>query len=128
MFNADKDYKNISNWWKARAGWEPVPLDMLPKFGIIAHDNEHDYCAIWLYPMSGGLGMMEWLVSNPESPQKVRRESLGFILEGITDVAKHIGITRIFSTLKHERLEKLYQEKGFKITDTGVTHFMKEVE
>jgi len=130
LFDAKEDHKNISEWWRARKGWQPIPVTMLSDLGIIAYDDEHDYCAVWLYPTGPGkeLAWMEWLVSNPKAPVKERREALGLVIDHAAKIAKELGITKIFTSIKHEKLEKLYQEKGFKITDTGVTHLIKEVE
>lgn len=126
LFDVRGDYQDACEWWREH-GWTPCPADHLSPTGLIVFDQCHKYCAGWLYVTSSGFAWFEFLVSNPQSPIKKRKRALELIVEHVLEVARGCGVKTVFTSLKNKNLEKLYQQKGFVVTDRGVTHLIARV-
>jgi hypothetical protein len=77
-FNLDKDYQDIKGWFehfKKKDVHCPLP-DMLSSDGIITEYYNQKVCAGFLYTTNSNIAMIEFMISNPEAPTKLRKESL----------------------------------------------------
>lgn len=118
----EKDYPILHSWW-TRHGWTPVAFEMLPKIGYIVND----VCAGFLYVSDSKLCHLEWLVSDPESEKTKRSDSLNILIDTLCLTAKEYGCKFVFTTSNNEVLIKRLQNRGFSVSDVGVTHLIKGV-
>jgi N-acetylglutamate synthase-like GNAT family acetyltransferase len=123
LFCVERDYKDVSEWWVARR-WNPVPVDHLPASGLMVEDDNHKYCAGWLYMSGTKFGWFEWLVANPSAPLKKKKMAMELLVSEIMTRAKAAGISSIFSSSNNKNVIKLYESKGFVCTDRDVTHLI----
>lgn len=123
-FQRESDYGTVETWWKGH-GWPAVPLEMLPKLGMVAV-NEGEPCAAgWVYlDNSTGVGMMEWLVSNPANPMKVSAVALGRLVDCLKGAAHALGYGAILASCRQESLSRLMEREGFTRTDEEVIHLL----
>ena len=128
-FNKEADYSKVSAWWQEH-GWSPVPVQFLPKLGIVSFNSRHDCAAAWLYMDNSGSGicMLEWMVTNPEIPARDALLGIKAVTEFITSAAKEMGYTFMFTTCKQESLAKVHEKHGFQRTDSGMIHFYKSLQ
>lgn len=115
-------YPVIEKWWTGH-GWPAVPEQILPKLGVVAKWKEQPVAAAWLYmDNSIGVSMMEWIVSNPEAPQRAVGIAICSIVEFLKAEAKSLGYGVMLSTCQQESLSKLLCRQGFEVTDRNVIH------
>lgn len=120
----ESDYPMVSEWWVAHA-WPAVPYKFLSRFGLIALDeNDTPLCAGWLYLTSSGFAWMEYLVSNPGAPLKVKARGIECLTSRLISEAKNFGAHALFTSVKHRSLIRLYQRLGFAVGDTGMTNMV----
>jgi len=113
------DYEELCRWWSAH-GWEPVPFAFLP-IGFLVEEDGIFHSAGFLYiDKTAPIGMLEWVVTNPNNSPRQSYKSLGFLLENITGFAVNNGICAVYSKLVSSGLEKLYNKHGFLSGDTAV--------
>lgn len=123
----DADYRFVSNWW-ALHNWPAVPRQYLPKTGVIVeNDSGLPICAGFLYKTDSKLAWVEYIVSDPLSDTIERGQALDTLINAIIEMAKSMEFEALFTSSVHERLKARYQEHGFIATDTGVTHFVRNL-
>ncbi len=126
-FEFERDYEEISTWWKAH-GWSPVSPDLLPKRGFVAEYDGVKVCAIWLYLTDSKLALCEYLISNPQSDKTIRRDAIRRVTNKALRVAKDQGFRICWTFFNHPGLVKTYGDLGFTETDKGLTHMIKHLE
>jgi len=47
-FDPFADYEMVCEWWRGH-GKDPIPLELLPNCGMVAHDEDYDLMAGWVY-------------------------------------------------------------------------------
>lgn len=114
----------VAGWW-VHHGWPAVPSAILPKFGIVAHNEEKDLGAAWLYmDNSVGVCWMEWLVTSPaclgRMPIKVIRIIAGFLKSRALDMDYGVMMT----TARQASLVRVLESNGFTKSDEGMTHLI----
>lgn len=114
------DYETIKGWWRTHK-WVPIPLDFLPKTGLIVDD----YCSGFLYKTDSKIAILEFIISNPNTDKIKRADALDLLIDGLCVEAKNSGYDAIFSYLVHPNLIERYKKHNFIITDTDVTNFMR---
>jgi len=121
-FNYDTDYKEVSRWWIA-GKFVPITEGCLPENGLIVPD----LCAGWLYKTDSCIGILEWLVGNPDALWDERGYAQDLVISSLKQLAKDFGMEALFTYCKHERLMKRYEDHGFKKTDENVTNFIGRI-
>lgn len=120
-----KDYPQICEWARARK-FEIPPRSRLPLSGFVAEQDGIKYAAVWLY-VSGGMGFFEWLVTNNKSPIRGRKVAIEALIDFVKANAAQAGVEAIFSSLSNENLVKLYESKGFQVTEGKMTNLVMKV-
>ena len=116
----DGDYDAICSWWVDH-GWAPVPSYLLPDGWIVEDETGVAKCAGFLYRDSTApVGMMEWVVSNPENTPMGSYKALSLLISEVLKNATASGCRIVYSKLVHEGLERLYNKHGFITGDTSV--------
>lgn len=127
MVDIETDYPVVSEWWKAH-GWPSVPQAMLPKLGIMVERNGDPCLAGWLYmDNSCGVSMLEWVVSNPETPPRDVLRSIEHLTCAIKLCAAQNGYHSMLTSCKQESLARAYEKNGFTRTDDSMKHLSTTV-
>lgn len=116
VWDRETDYEELVRWWKSH-GWDALPNEDLPDTGFIANDTA--FACLYI-DIHGRFAMLEWLVTNPDSSARQCLKSINEVLDRCLDMCREIGVKRVYSVLKNENLEKLYQKHGFIKGDTQV--------
>jgi hypothetical protein len=123
MFNVEQDYPVVSDWWTAHK-WPPVPAHALSSFGMVAEEETLPLCAAWLYITNSSFSLIEFAVSNPSAPLKLRAAGLELLLQRLIKEAIGFGSRQIFTSLQSKSLIRLYCKQGFQIGDTNMTNLI----
>lgn len=123
-----EDYPTLEGWWQGH-GWSPVPLQILPRLGIIAEMHTgaeiQPTAAAWLYmDNSVGVAMLEWMVADPKANPRTVLKALNATIDFLKERAKELRYTVILGTCRQESLSKLLQKQGFHVTDSGMIHHL----
>lgn len=117
------DYATLSQWWEAY-NWTPPPEDSLPSSGIVVEG----VCAGFLYITNSKMGIMEWIVGNPDASKEARAEAIEKTITAIQGMARGFGIKYLFSSIKHPNLIEHYERAGFVKTDTDMINFIGRLD
>ena len=128
---SNDDYSILVEWWKFWRFFPPTQ-DILPNNGlsglVITDENDNMICAGFLYATNSPIAWIEFIVSNPNvKDKKVRKESLTFLIQELTNLAKENNFKVIYSSLKNENLMNKYLECGFKKAGTNTTEMIKSI-
>jgi hypothetical protein len=124
MFEKEKHYAEICEWWKAR-NWPPVREDGLSSFGMLAEKDGIHLCAGWLYVTNSSFFWVEWLVTNPRAPLKIRTIGLECLLERLVKEGQGFGGRIAFSSVKALGLVRLLKRHNFVESDFNMTNMVK---
>ena len=114
------DYKMLTKWWVDN-DWTPVAEDCLPKTGLIV-----DECAAgFLYATDSNIAWLEWVVADKFAEKLKRSRAIDALIYELCEAARIQGFKLIFTSVKHDRLEKRYLNQGFNKGDTGVTQMIR---
>jgi hypothetical protein len=117
-----QDHKTVATWWEGH-GWQAIPLDALPARGLIVPE----LAAGFLYQTDSNIGIMEWIVSNPQATPRKAYEAIQDIVSGLHMMAKDMGCKSILTFARHRGLIRLYEKSGFVKTDENMTHMIMGV-
>lgn len=117
----DNLYQVISKWWIAQS-WQVMPKDALSQRGYIVYENEKPIVAGFLYKdETSSLGMIGWIISNPETTHDERDKALDKLILHIEAIAKVIGVKLLLTFMKHENLiKKLIQHSYITLGDGSI--------
>ena len=114
------DYEKICSWWE-RHGWPSIPLDFLPKTGIIVDD-----CAAgFIYSTDSSVCLLEFVVVDPRIEKTKRRLALDCLLCEVEKIAKNQGFKIIFTSVSHKGLIERYKTNGYSVSDNNMTNLIK---
>jgi len=119
-FDKDKHYDTICSWWEKHQ-WPKIPLTMLPQTGYIVDD----LCAGFLYQTDSNIAWLEFIISNPESTKDDRSKALDILIDRLSEDARGMGFTMIFSSINHSNLINKYEKNGFNIADKNMTNMVR---
>lgn len=117
----DNLYGVICGWWAAR-GWPVLPKESLPKTGYIAFIEEKPIAAGFILKFEEiPIGMLEWIVSDPDTSHKERSEAISELMDHMISESKNIGIRILGASISNMRLKEKYLQKGFLVSDEAVS-------
>lgn len=123
VFDFQKDYPAIVGWWQTH-GFPPVPEAMLPVHGLMVEVDGLPLAAGFVYRTDSLMGWMEFLVSNPDAGIKIRSVALDTLIDGLTRVAKELGIQHMITTTNRSGLVRRLEKNGFQVGDTQTTQLI----
>lgn len=103
-FNVHEDMIHI-NTWLTKHNMPTVTRLALPEIGYIAWEHSKPIGAAFLRRCEGGLGIVDSLISNPDSSSELRHIALDALINRIVEISpKHkvtmlLGYTKDSSTL-----------------------------
>jgi hypothetical protein len=118
------DYATAAAWWQAHA-FPPVPEPVLPALGMVAEQGGAALAMAWIYlDNSVGVGMMEWIVSNPANPPKISAVAIAHTVRCLRSAAAALDYHVILASCRQESLARLIERAGFQRTDSGMIHLV----
>lgn len=125
-FDEQKHYKTICEWWKWWK-WPELPLESLPKTGLVACVDESPVCAGWVYRTDSNICWMEWIISNPQAGKAERHAAIELLLDALTESAELMGYKVIFTSARNQHLIRRLNGRGFAVTDREMTNLTKVI-
>ena len=125
-FDFEKDYKDVSSWWKSQ-GWPVLSRDMLSDDGFIAYDDNKKYAATWVYKTNSPIYIMEWLVGNPDVDYSLRKQGIVLVVEMSSLFAKESGAKSLLTMTSNERFAEKLEELKFNETDRNMIHYIRSL-
>lgn len=112
QFDREIDYPLICGWWKAHER-EPLPLEMLPKLGVVVLKGHHPQAALWLYmDNSVGVCFLERAVTRPGLTLEKSKVALSMGIDFLKREAAELGYGVMFLRT-YPALARFAKELGF---------------
>lgn len=128
MVDIETDYPVVSEWWKAHGWPHPLPMQMVPKLGIMVERNGDPCLAGWVYmDNSCGVCMLEFVVGNPATPPRDVFRAIEHLTAAARLCASQNGYHTMLTYCKTMSLAKAFQKNGFQLTDDGMKHLIIKV-
>ena len=111
------DYDSIlTKWWK-NWRWTSPPKDFLPENGeggFIVYEEDIPVCAGYIYITNSKVGWCDWIISNFEYKDKIKREqALIYLISVLTNTLKLSGCKYSYALLKSKSLTQHYEKNGY---------------
>ncbi len=126
FFEPEKHYFEIKSWWKFH-NWSCVPLNHLPKIGIVVYTGDKMACAAWLYQTDSAICIIDWVIANPEIRKQERTDCLDFLITALKDAAFSLGFGSIFTFTRHSLLISRLEKHNFKNTSDGMVNLILNI-
>jgi hypothetical protein len=123
MFDPELHYPEVVEWWKYYA-WPKVEKDALSTFGMMVVHDGQNLCAGWLYVTNSQFCIIEWLVTNPYAPLKIRVQGLECLVERLVKEGQGFGKRLAFTSVKSRGLIRMLKKRGFGISENGMTNMV----
>jgi hypothetical protein len=121
----DELYEVVCGWW-AKRGWPEIPRNMIGPDLYVAFIGEKPIMSAVLYKAEGSsYGMLEWILSAPESSKEERDSVFDGLMDHFTELAKSKGIAGLQNFTNHKRLKERLLRNGFFETDQKMSGFFK---
>ena len=125
------DYETILvNWWKDWR-WTPPPKDFLPdngEGGFIVYDNDIPVCAGYIYITNSSVGWCDWIISNFEYKDKIKRkQALKELIDILTRTLELSNCKYAYALIKSDSLIKHYKENGYVEGDQYTKEMIKKL-
>jgi len=116
------DYPIVCEWWSMHK-WPNIPASMLPSTGFIIDK----VCAGFLYKTDSTIGILEFIISNPNSDVQIRSNGLNLLIETLVAEAKVNGMSAIFTSVNNNKLINRYKDLGFTESDKNITNMVRVI-
>ncbi len=127
----EDDWGTLIQWWDAWPEWDAPPKDFLPdngKGGYIVFDGEIPVCAGYIYFTNSKVGWCDWIVSNFNYKDKVKRkEALKFLVSILTEALTQGGCKFSYALLKSKSLVSIYKDLGYVNGDKDYSEMIKKL-
>jgi hypothetical protein len=125
------DYEEVlCKWWKDWR-WTPPNRDFLPENGeggFIVYDKDVPVCAGYVYVTNSKVGWCDWIVSNFEYKDKVKRkEALDLLIGTLTNTLKLNGCKYSYALIKSKSLISTYVNNGYTEADSYNKEMIKKL-
>lgn len=123
LFDLDKDYELISNWWNERKQ-TIIPKEFLNQYGVMAFVDNKPIGVMWLFPVLGcNWSIIRFPITNIESTIEQRDLAMDAIFDNLISMSKLLKCTHIFCTTNHPGLIKRLEDQGMTMTSENCKHF-----
>jgi len=111
------DYEEILvNWWKEWR-WTAPSRDFLPENGeggFIVYDGDTPVCAGYIYITNSKVGWCDWIISNFQYKDKLKRKkALDSLISTLTNALKINGCKYSYALIKSKSLINCYVNNGY---------------
>lgn len=115
----------FSGWWLGH-GTQVVPVDVLPKCGVLVVDDTGPLAVAWLYmDNSVGVAWLGWVTTNPAITPWKATAALHVLLGAAEVVAKGMDYGCLFTMTDRPGLSRWLVREGFSANHAGMTQFFK---
>ena len=120
-----KDYSTISNWCKQYDWDNAIPIEALPKVGIIVIDKE-PMCAAGLFiDKTSKLSFMWGIFSNPNVGKIKLYKAMKMCINEIKKEAKRNKLSFVYSVTGENALHKLYNKnKDMMLCENNINSYI----
>lgn len=112
LFDLERDYEPLTEWYSAW-GYCPIPIELLPPYGMIVSNDGEDIGAVWLYITDGKIGLLEGGVLNPWAPKSKRRGAHAFLIKKMTELAQEKGCLCVWVISKDQYITSVCKKQDF---------------
>lgn len=112
LYEPRKHFTLVYGWWKAHRN-SSLDLDSLSGSGLVAYQDEKPVAAAWLFMSNGKVAQIGWPVVNPDSGMKQKTEAITLLIQGLSQLAKDQGYTRMMTFSSSSGLTRKFQKEGF---------------
>lgn len=121
----DELYQIVCGWWE-KHGWPVIPKNMLGNDGYMIFIGEKPIMSAYLYKAeNASYGMIEWVLSNPESTHEERTQVFDLLMDHLAVLAKDKKIACVQMFAKNKRLEDRLVKSGFSKSGEGLSGYFK---
>lgn len=121
-FGAVKHYDIVCKWWMSQ-NWPTVPLDHLPRTGLVVNLSGAPAAAVWIFQSDSAFCWIAFPIAGKHIRKKARARVLSELIASAKKTAKAMGYASALMSLRNGCFEKRIMEQGFVPTDRGVTHY-----
>lgn len=122
-FFSEEDYSMVCTWWEDWR-WPLIPLQSLPKTGVIVSNGEKDICAAWIYKTDSNLCWIDWFISDRHASRQERKGTIELLIQICKGVAKDMGFDVAFCSVRNQSLIKKIESAGFIGKEEAMTNFI----
>lgn len=111
----EEDYDLLVSWWK-QWRWTAPPRDFLPQNGtggVMIEKDGKQVVAGFIYLTNSAVAWSEFIISNFDYKEPDRHEAIKFLISELSSIAKDCGVKYVYTVVKNQSLQKLYQEIGY---------------
>lgn len=125
---ADKEDYNLVlvKWWK-EWGFPVPPAGCLPQRGVMVSDAGGDLYGGYLYVTDGGIGWLEWVVSDRKAAVARKRGALEFLTEVLASLAREAGMKMVFTSTVLPGFVNGLKQCGFEVGDRNIVQLIKMI-
>jgi hypothetical protein len=124
----EEDYDLLVSWWK-QWRWTAPPRDFLPQNGtggVMIEKDGKQVVAGFIYLTNSAVAWSEFIISNFDYKESDRHEAIKFLISELSRIAQDCGAKYVYTVVKNQSLQKLYQEIGYTNGSQKVTEmFLK---
>jgi len=122
----EKDYPTFERWWVKHQG-VTVPMNILPKLGVVAEQDGRGIAAAWLYMANCGTGVCwaSWHVTNPAIPPKTAEAGLREVQGHLERLAKEMGYGIMFTQTNRPSLIRWFKLRNFIANHTNCVQLFR---
>lgn len=120
-----EDYNGVlTRWW---GEWEfpAPPVECLPERGIVVSDKQGDLYAGFLYLTDGGIGWIEWVVSDRKATPARKRGALEYLTGLLSGMAREEGMLLVFTSTNRPGFVNGLKKCGFVPGDSNMHQLVK---
>lgn len=112
-----RDFEEL-NAWRVKRGLEVVKFEELPESGLVVFKEEGESnIAMGFLRKAEDLGILDSMVTNPESSSADRDFALDILFVKLMDMAIFHGFTWVMGTTNNENMIKRSEKFNFKKSD-----------
>lgn len=126
FIDLDNDYSDICSWWE-QYKYPNIPKDMLSTTGFIVESDNKKLLAGWVYHTNSNVGMLEFVVGNPEFKGEIRDKAFEVFFDVVFKYTELSSIKNIISTTSHNTMPNRFEKVGFIKVNDNVSNFMRSV-
>lgn len=117
------DYPMVCKWWESW-GWPCIPEESLPSIGVVIESDNTPVSAAWIYRTDSNMCLLEWFISSKETTKQQRKGSVEALIKASTEMAKSLGFSRVFCSVRNANLMKKLENSGFAKTENEMTNYI----
>lgn len=127
LFDFDKDYGMIQEWWTHHKSFAPQPKH-LSKTGIVVEVDKEPVCAAWVYKTDSAFAIFEFVICDPEKDKQTRDKALSKLIQTAKQWTYDNGFEIIYSSIGISSYIKRLLNEGFVVADKHQTHVFYKFE